>query len=518
MSRLGISPLSNGQRKIVMMGALIFFSLLIFFIRSEYHKVPILIVDEAFYAEVANRILDGNIEVRDNKPPGIFYLYATVFYFFGKNNLYAVHLLGTVIFICTAILLFLLVLETTKNDLAGLVASVTYLFLPSYSKSISNFYAVNTEIFMMFATVFALLIFAGSKGRVLPLFVAGLSGAFTILFKQQGLIVVPMLIFLRLFQGRKNLIRDILILLSGLFLIVLSAVIFYWISGELWFLLHNIFLVNVSYINQGGILSGLKTGISTTLQKRFWLLFFFFSSVQFFRLLVDRKKLFDTRLLWISWTIISFISLCPGWIFSGHYYYMVFPVVSGLFGIFCADIMSRIRKVSKIATVCTFLLILGILFYPLIHFTGFLPGTKRYLTYLEFDGEVGENINRVSNYLLAHTKKTDQLFVWGFCPEIFTLTNRKSSSKYVHSNFLVGEIAPYKAGVNNTRLNPAFWDELMVDLTSNPPAYIVDSTPSDHIGFSSHPMMRYPLMKSIIDKQYRLEKRIGKMDLYRLKN
>ncbi len=518
MSRLVVFPLSYRQRKIVMTGLLIFFSLLTFFIRSEYHKVPILIVDEAFYAEVANRILDGNIEVRDNKPPGIFYLYATVFYFFGKNNLYVVHLLGTVIFICTAILLFLLVLETTKSDVAGLVASVTYLFLPSYSKNIPNFYAANTEIFMMFFVLFSLWIFARSKGRGLPLFVAGLSGAFTILFKQQGLIVIPMLIFLRLFQGRKNLIRDISILLSGLFLIVFLTVIFYWINGELWFLVHNILLVNMSYINQGGILSGLKTGISMTLQKRFWVPIFFLALVQFFRLLVERKKMSDTRLLWISWTIISFISLCPGWLFSGHYYYMVFPVVSGLFGIFSVDMTIRISKISKIATACAFVLISALLFYPLIHFTGFPPGTKRYLTYLEFDGAVGEKINGVSNYLLAHTKKTDRLFVWGFCPEIFTLTNRKSSSKYVHSNFLVGEIAPYKAGVNNTILNPEFWDELMVDLTSNPPEYIIDSTPSNHIGFASHPMMRYPLMKSIIHKQYRLEKRIGKMDLYRLKN
>jgi len=491
---------------------------LVFYIRSEYHNVPILIVDEAFYAEVANRILDGNIEVRDNKPPGIFYLYAMVFYFFGENNLYAVHLLATLIFICTAILLFLLVLETTKNDIAGLVASVTYLFLPSYSKSISNYYAANTEIFMMFTAVFSLWVFSRSKGRALPLFIAGLSGAFSILFKQQGLILVPTLIFLRVFQTGKNVIRDILILLSGMFLIVFLTVVFYWMNGELWFLLHNIFLVNVSYLNQGGILTGLKTGFSTTLQKGFWLPIFFLACFQFFRLLSNTKKLCNTGLLWISWTIVSFISLCPGWSFSGHYYYMVFPVVSGLFGIFCADIIDRVYKVGKITTIGACLLISGILFYPLIRFTGFPPGTKRYLTYLEFDGEVGENINRVSNYLLAHTKKTDQLFIWGFCPEIFTLTNRKSSSKYVHSNFLVGEIAPYKAGVNNTRLNPAFWDELMDDLTSNPPAYIIDVTPSNHIGFSSHPMMRYPLMKNIVDKQYRFEKRIGKIDLYRLKN
>jgi len=54
-------------------------------------------IDEAYYATIANEMLDGGAVYRtavDTRPPGMYYIYAGVFWIFGGNNLFAVHLLA----------------------------------------------------------------------------------------------------------------------------------------------------------------------------------------------------------------------------------------------------------------------------------------------------------------------------------------------------------------------------------------------------------------------------------------
>src|SRR5919108_2646627 len=63
-------------------------------------------VDEAYYATIANDILDGGTVYRtavDTKPPGMYYIYASVFQFAGRNNLLAVHILAILVVAATAL-------------------------------------------------------------------------------------------------------------------------------------------------------------------------------------------------------------------------------------------------------------------------------------------------------------------------------------------------------------------------------------------------------------------------------
>src|SRR5262245_42910596 len=62
-------------------------------------------VDEAYYATIANDMLDGGTVYRtavDTKPPGMYYIYAGVFAVAGRNNLRAVHLLAVFVVVATA--------------------------------------------------------------------------------------------------------------------------------------------------------------------------------------------------------------------------------------------------------------------------------------------------------------------------------------------------------------------------------------------------------------------------------
>src|SRR5215468_181061 len=65
-------------------------------------------VDEAYYATIANDMLDGGAVYRtavDTKPPGMYYIYAGIFRMAGRNNLFAVHLLAIFVVVATALVL-----------------------------------------------------------------------------------------------------------------------------------------------------------------------------------------------------------------------------------------------------------------------------------------------------------------------------------------------------------------------------------------------------------------------------
>src|SRR5689334_55187 len=62
--------------------------------------------DEAYYATIANDILDGGTVYHtavDTKPPGMYYIYAGIFKVAGRNNLLAVHVLAIFVVITTAL-------------------------------------------------------------------------------------------------------------------------------------------------------------------------------------------------------------------------------------------------------------------------------------------------------------------------------------------------------------------------------------------------------------------------------
>src|ERR1051325_5638754 len=65
-------------------------------------------IDEAYYATIANDMLDGGLVYHtavDTKPPGMYYIYAGVFKIAGRNNLRAVHLLAICVIVATAFVL-----------------------------------------------------------------------------------------------------------------------------------------------------------------------------------------------------------------------------------------------------------------------------------------------------------------------------------------------------------------------------------------------------------------------------
>src|ERR1041385_4085534 len=84
--------------------------------------------DEGYYGIIANDTLDGGTVYRtavDTKPPGIYYIYISVFQLAGRNNLLAVHILAILVVVATALVLRRIGARVAE-DWAGAWAGIGY--------------------------------------------------------------------------------------------------------------------------------------------------------------------------------------------------------------------------------------------------------------------------------------------------------------------------------------------------------------------------------------------------------
>src|ERR1700694_2273748 len=115
---------------------------------SFFHRL--LDGDEAIYGTIAALMnaggklySDGGV---DNKPPGIFWVYATTFQLAGTYQMAAVHLVGLLVMAATCVLLFITA-RGIAGFRAGLLAALFYGILTGAGNP--RLLATNTEVLMM---------------------------------------------------------------------------------------------------------------------------------------------------------------------------------------------------------------------------------------------------------------------------------------------------------------------------------------------------------------------------------
>src|SRR5205814_3317748 len=117
-------------------------------------------IDEAYYATIANDILDGGALYRtavDTKPPGMYYIYAGVFRVAGRNNLGAVHVLAIFVVVATALVLRRIGARLA-DDWAGAWSGIGYvIFVHAYWPG--DTLGANSEIFASLPLALSVLAF-----------------------------------------------------------------------------------------------------------------------------------------------------------------------------------------------------------------------------------------------------------------------------------------------------------------------------------------------------------------------
>src|SRR6267142_2094479 len=144
---MAASPVSR-QPGVWRWGAVVVVVIVLAHAATFFHRL--LDGDEAIYGSIAalmNRggalYADGGV---DNKPPGIFWVYAATFKVVGTYQMTAVHAVGLLVLLATCVLLFLIA-RSLAGVRAGLLAALMYGILTGAGNP--RLLAANTELFMM---------------------------------------------------------------------------------------------------------------------------------------------------------------------------------------------------------------------------------------------------------------------------------------------------------------------------------------------------------------------------------
>ena len=481
------------SRKVGLWAGLVAITVFVAHLPSFVHQL--LDGDEAIYGSIAALLntggqLYGSGGV-DNKPPGIFWVYAATFRVAGTYQMTAIHAVGLAVIAATCVLLFVI-----GRDLGGfrtgLLAALFYGVLTAAGNP--RLLATNTEIFMELALTASVLLMLRRR------------------WFWSGCLLVAAGAF------RQVAAVNVLLAVAGIF----------WLEGSdnrrraaAWF--------------AGGVLASLAAGalalLLTGSLSGFWRwtvdsLYGYASTNWIPSFVWQRAKdslvpfVVDMAVLWIAaialitrwrsldrmeklvivWLAVSMVGSIAAGHLSWHYFIQAMAPL-GLAGALFFGRFSLRRWVTAVAVVGIAVPALGWWAYDL----GADP-----LTY-DFSPPVPQH-QLVAAYIRDHTTPGQRVFVWGDWPALYIESDRLMASRF--PGFLRGFDRGSAIPPNNWDTTPDVWPELQSDLSANPPALIVDTAAAGWSDFSMYPMRDYPVLADLVASRYHMVATVDGVAIY----
>jgi hypothetical protein len=454
--------------------------------------------DEAIYGSIAALMNGGGVLYAgggvDNKPPGIFWVYAATFRVAGTYQMTAVHAVGLLVLVATC-LLFFAIARSQAGVRAGLLAALIY----GISTGAGNprLLASNTELFMMLPLTASVLLMLRRRWLW--------SGALMVAagaFRQSAainLLLAPIAILL--LESRDRRFRASGHFAAGLAgalaagAVVLAATgslagFWDWTIGSLYGYASTNWTPDLvwmrardSVIQFVGSIAVVWVGAVAGAWR--W------------------KRLAPAQQVIVAWLVVS----VPGSLAGGHLSWHYFIQVMGPLALVAAFAIDRglstpMRRWIAAATMAG-------LAVPMLGW-GWFDLVSDPLTY-DFSAPVPQH-QAVADYIAAHTRPDDRVFVWGVWPALYVESDRIMASRF--PGFLRGFTRGSGLPPNNWDTTAEVWPELQADLTAHPPALIVDTAPAGWSDFAMYPMSNYPLLAAFVSSRYHVMTTIDGVVIY----
>ena len=443
--------------------------------------------DEAVYGAIAALMNTGGRLYAeggvDNKPPGIYWLYAATFDLFGRYDMTAIHVVGLVAIAATCWLLFLI-----GRDLAGvragLIAAVLYGVLTGAGNP--RLLAANTELFMTLPLTgaFLLLLRRHWFWSALLMVVAGA-------FKQVAAVEVVLLpVGLVVLEGRDTRLGAAARFGLGLVAGLAAGAALLAITGSIAGFWRWTIQVLVGYAQTNFTPTVLWLRSRDSIVPFVGELLVVWIAAAAF---VIRWRRLDGRArLAVAWLFLSGIGALAGGHWSWHYFIQVMAPLALLasLAIDLALETGRRRLVAAVAVIGVAVPAVGWMAYDF---------TADPLTY-DWTPPVAQH-EQVAAYIAGHTSAGDRIFVWGDWAPLYVEAGRLPASRF--PGFLRGFDRGSGVPPVNWDTAPDVWPELQSDLERNPPAMIVDTAAAGWSSFSDYPMAGYPVLAQLVAAHYR---------------
>lgn len=505
-------------------------------------------IDENEYALAAHIINSGGIPYKDfliYQPPGIYYLYAGVFKFFSagglmEDKMWWVHLVMIGIVMATCWAIYRVGKVVFEDRLDAFVAAFFYAifsttFLPQ------DMLGANIELLMVLPMTLACLFFLKGEKNFSFYFLSGIFLGLSILCKYQGgILLAAFLLYLFSTQSlKKTILAAASMMASSALLIGLWA--FYLHRHEALDDAVRCFLYILDYAKgppgSDWLYVSLKFLLRTSLMFFSGFVLWYFALRSVFSSLKNLKSTPKKELFLVIWFFVSFIPVLVGGRMYFHYFLLVFPALSLLGAIGWRRFYDSLKQLPIEKSLFKWTLFIGAIFIPVVGFTA-------YATYKPFRPKHKDNWIYVVDYIREHTQKSDPIFVWGYCPQIYTISNRYPTTRFTTADYLTGR-TPKTAGLEfdpNSKNPPSVFKKLAMDFTTPkevieydtsenifpgamellmedfakyPPELIVDTAPSNYRLYGRYPIKKFPRLEEFVQKNYRLETNVYNMDIYR---
>lgn len=443
--------------------------------------------DEAVYGSIAALInaggrlyADGGV---DNKPPGIFWVYAVTFQVFGTYQMTAIHAVALVVTLATCALLFMAA-RSLAGVRAGLLAALFYGVLTAAGNP--RLLAANTEIFMMLPLTASFLLMLRRRWLWSGLLLVA-AGA----FRQAAvanLLLVPVAILV--LEPKDLRVPAAVGFASGAAVGLAGGAALLALTGSLpgfWrWTVEALFGYASMNFTQGALWQRARDSVVPFVidMSVLWVAAIAYS--------LRWKRLGPQERLIVGWLAVSMLGSLAGGHLSWHYFIQVMGPLALLAGLAVDHALDASLKRWVAGAMA-----IGVTI-PLVGWGAFNV-TADPLTY-DWSPPIAQH-DLVAAYIRDHSKSGDRVFVWGDWPALYVESDRMMAGRF--PGFLRGFARGSGLPPNNWDTTPDVWTELASDLSGNPPTLIVDTAAAGWSDFSSYPMSNYPVLARLVALNYK---------------
>ena len=119
--------------------------------------------------------------------------------------------------------------------------------------------------------------------------------------------------------------------------------------------------------------------------------------------------------------------------------------------------------------------------------------------------KMGNKFPSLVDKIQENTSSDNQIWVWGFAPEIYLSSKRDCANRFINCNYLVGLIPWVNVSPETDTSSeslPNSWNLLKQDLRKNPPDLIIDVSVADYQFWGKYPLSSRPALYNYVMNNY----------------
>ncbi len=416
---------------------LLSFALRLHFIREPFER------DEGIYGYIGQEILRGAVPFKDAidiKPPGIYYLYALAMALLGQS-VEAVRVFTALYSLGTVILVYLIAARIGGRK-AGLIAALLCSVISSSPRLQGS--GCNTEVFMSLPVLMAFYLFLKARdlGRSNYLCGSGLFAGLALLVKTVALpqvFLLFVLVILLKTRAGSRLVRAACFLLPMAVLGLLTLAYFAFRGAISEFLYWNITFILSTYRSSNIVTGPHFLDMVEYLSPEFALLIPLSLTTS---IAILREKRGFPQVAAVMWALTAFVAVTlPGKYFPHYFIQLVSPlaILSGI------GLTRMLSKKGRRRYVVLGVVVVALWPFVQLNYRYFLVYTPNEVSVRKYRISTFVQSVEIAKYLKERTSASDYLYQWGFEPELYFLSCRRSVDPHLASIFIGWDENPRSA-------------------------------------------------------------------------